>query len=172
MAPRTAVSPAAKARVSRLTSGCALECGVGFRQLRTCRRIRPGQLCATCRHRLHSFASVCSEETLQRGNGGGEHDEPPMGGVMTEGYGQRFGERLRVENAPAMVTRALRNADMAVTEVRCDNPPLEMTSARFSGKMLLSSLCTSAIVPIANTGRMADERWCATSGPARVVSMT
>ena len=48
---------------------------------------------------------------------------------MTEGYGQRFGERLRVENAPAMVTRALRNADMAVTEVRCDNPPLEMTGA-------------------------------------------
>jgi len=23
-----------------------LECGVGFRQLRTCRRTRPGQLCA------------------------------------------------------------------------------------------------------------------------------
>ena len=38
---------------------------------------------------------------------------------MTEGYGQRFGKRLRVENAPAMVTRALRNADMAVTEIRC-----------------------------------------------------
>jgi AraC family transcriptional regulator len=48
---------------------------------------------------------------------------------MTESYGQRFGERLRVENAPAMVTRALRNADMAVTEVRCDNPPMEMTGA-------------------------------------------
>ena len=48
---------------------------------------------------------------------------------MTEGYGQRFGERLRVENAPAMITRALRNADMAVTEVRCDNPPLEMSGA-------------------------------------------
>ncbi len=42
-----------------------------------------------------------------------EHDEPPMDGAMTEGYGQRFGERLRVENAPAMVTRALRNADIA-----------------------------------------------------------
>jgi AraC family transcriptional regulator len=52
-----------------------------------------------------------------------------MDAVMTEGYGQRFGERLRVENAPAIVTRALRNADMAVTEVRCDNPPLEMTGA-------------------------------------------
>jgi hypothetical protein len=32
-----------KARFSRLTNGCALECGVGFRQLRTCRRTRPGQ---------------------------------------------------------------------------------------------------------------------------------
>src|SRR6478735_7575652 len=52
-----------------------------------------------------------------------------MDGLMTEGYGRRFGERLRVENAPAMITRALRNADMAVTEVRCDNPPLEMSGA-------------------------------------------
>jgi hypothetical protein len=52
-----------------------------------------------------------------------------MDGVMTEGYGQRFGERLRVENARAMVTRVLRNADIAVTEIRCDNPPLEMTGA-------------------------------------------
>jgi AraC family transcriptional regulator len=45
-----------------------------------------------------------------------------MDGVMTEAYGQRLGERLRVENAPAIVTRALRAADMAVTEIRCDNP--------------------------------------------------
>jgi len=52
-----------------------------------------------------------------------------MDGLMTEGYGQRFGERLRVENAPAIVTRALRNADIAVTEIRCDNPPLEMSGA-------------------------------------------
>jgi AraC family transcriptional regulator len=43
--------------------------------------------------------------------------------VRTDGYGQRLGDRLRVENAPAIVTRALRNADMAVTEIRCDNPP-------------------------------------------------
>ena len=35
-----------KARFSRLSNGCALECGVGLRQLRTCRRTRPGQLCA------------------------------------------------------------------------------------------------------------------------------
>src|SRR6478672_10376901 len=56
-------------------------------------------------------------------------DESPMDGLMTAGYGQRFGERLRVENAPAIVTRALRNADIAVTEVRCDNPPSEMSGS-------------------------------------------
>jgi hypothetical protein len=33
-------------RSTRLANGCALECGVGFRQW-TCRRTRPGQLCAT-----------------------------------------------------------------------------------------------------------------------------
>jgi AraC family transcriptional regulator len=49
-----------------------------------------------------------------------------MGGLTTEGYGKRFGERLRVENAPAIVTRALRIADMAVTEIRCDIPLPEM----------------------------------------------
>jgi AraC family transcriptional regulator len=48
---------------------------------------------------------------------------------MTEAYGQRFGERLRVENAPAIVTRALRTADMAVTEIRCDNPLPEMSGS-------------------------------------------
>jgi AraC family transcriptional regulator len=41
---------------------------------------------------------------------------------MTEAYGQRLGEALRVENGPAIVTRALRTADIAVTEIRCDNP--------------------------------------------------
>jgi AraC family transcriptional regulator len=46
---------------------------------------------------------------------------------MTEAYGQRFGEALRVENAPAIVTRALRTADIAVTEIRCDSPLLEMS---------------------------------------------
>ena len=41
---------------------------------------------------------------------------------MSDGYGQRLGERLRVENAPAIISRALRKADIAVTEVRCDHP--------------------------------------------------
>jgi AraC family transcriptional regulator len=46
--------------------------------------------------------------------------------AMTEAYGQRLDERLRVINAPVIVSRALRTADMAVTEVRCDNPLPEM----------------------------------------------
>jgi AraC family transcriptional regulator len=46
---------------------------------------------------------------------------------MTEAYGQRLGEALRVENAPAIITRALRTADTAVTEIRFDNPLPEMT---------------------------------------------
>ena len=46
---------------------------------------------------------------------------------MTEAYGQRLGERLRVENAPAIVTRALRTADIAVTEIQWNNPRPEMS---------------------------------------------
>src|SRR6478736_8680034 len=46
---------------------------------------------------------------------------------MTEAYGQRLGEALRVENAPAIVTRSLRMADIAVTEIRCDSPLPEMS---------------------------------------------
>ena len=42
--------------------------------------------------------------------------------ATTDAYGQRLGERLRVGNAPAIVTRVLRKADMAVTEVQCDHP--------------------------------------------------
>ena len=47
---------------------------------------------------------------------------------MSDAYGQRLGERLRVENAPAIVTRALRTA-VAVTEIRCDNPSSEMSGS-------------------------------------------
>ena len=48
---------------------------------------------------------------------------------MTEAYGRRLGKALRVENTPVIVTRALRKADIAVTEVRCDNPQPEMSSS-------------------------------------------
>ena len=46
---------------------------------------------------------------------------------MTDAYGQRLGEALRVENAPAIVTRALRTVDIAVTEIRCDSPLPQMS---------------------------------------------
>ncbi len=42
--------------------------------------------------------------------------------ATSDGYGQRLGERMHVDNAPAIVTRVLRKADMAVTEIRCDHP--------------------------------------------------
>lgn len=42
--------------------------------------------------------------------------------ATSEGYGQGLGERLRAEQASAIVTRVLRAADMAVTETRCDHP--------------------------------------------------
>ncbi len=42
--------------------------------------------------------------------------------ATSEGYGQRLAVRLRAEHAPAVVTRVLRAADMAVTETRWDDP--------------------------------------------------
>lgn len=47
--------------------------------------------------------------------------------VTSEGYGQRLAERLRAEQAHAIVTRVLRTADMAVTETRCDDPVLGLS---------------------------------------------
>jgi AraC family transcriptional regulator len=42
--------------------------------------------------------------------------------TTTDGYGKRLGERLRVDNARAIVTRVLRKAEIAATEIRCDHP--------------------------------------------------
>jgi AraC family transcriptional regulator len=47
--------------------------------------------------------------------------------ATSEGYGQRLAERLRAEQAHAIVTRVLRAADMAVTETRCDDPVLGLS---------------------------------------------
>ncbi len=49
--------------------------------------------------------------------------------ATSDGYGQRLGERLRVEKAPAIVTKTLRKAEIAVTEIRCDDPLPGMTSS-------------------------------------------
>jgi AraC family transcriptional regulator len=48
--------------------------------------------------------------------------------ATSDAYGRRLGERLRVENAPAIVTKTLRKAEIAVTEIRCDDPLPGMTS--------------------------------------------
>ena len=87
---------------------------------------------------------------------------------MTEAYGHRLGERFRVENAPAMVTRAFCKGEIAVTELRCDRPPSEMSdSIRQEDAFLL----TLHFRNIPNRG-VADERRCATCGLARLVSRT
>jgi AraC family transcriptional regulator len=57
-------------------------------------------------------------------------DDPLCGRSIiatSEGYGQRLAERLRAEQAQAVVTRVLRTADMAVTETRCDDPVLGLS---------------------------------------------
>jgi AraC family transcriptional regulator len=46
---------------------------------------------------------------------------------MTEAYGQRLGEALRLENGPAIISRSLRTAEISVTEIRCDSPLPEMS---------------------------------------------
>jgi AraC family transcriptional regulator len=71
--------------------------------------------------------------------------------VMTGAYPQRLGERLRVESAPAIVTRSLRNADMAVTELRCDHPSPAIGDL-IQQKMRFSSVCYSAIFRVKNVG--------------------
>ena len=48
--------------------------------------------------------------------------------TASDAYGKRLGERLRVASAPVIVTRVLRKADIAVTEIRCDNPLPGMTT--------------------------------------------
>jgi AraC family transcriptional regulator len=42
--------------------------------------------------------------------------------ATSDGYGRRLGQRMRVGSAPSIITRAVRNAEMAVTEIRCDHP--------------------------------------------------
>jgi AraC family transcriptional regulator len=49
--------------------------------------------------------------------------------ATSDAYGQRLGERMRVENAPAIVTRVLNKAEIAVTEVRCDDNPAQGMSS-------------------------------------------
>ena len=90
---------------------------------------------------------------------------------MTEAYGQRLGEALRVENAPAIVTRSLRTADIAVTEIRCDNPLSEMSGSIQQEDAFLVGLQLRDF-PDHEYWEDGRRRRCATCGLARVVSMT
>jgi AraC family transcriptional regulator len=49
--------------------------------------------------------------------------------ATSEGYGQQLAERLRAEQAHAILTRVLHTADMAVTETRCDDPVLGLSQS-------------------------------------------
>ncbi|WP_441239371.1 helix-turn-helix domain-containing protein [Bradyrhizobium sp. 930_D9_N1_4] len=44
-------------------------------------------------------------------------------------YGQRLGRGLHVKDAPVLITRSLRSAELAVTEVRNDNPAPEFSGS-------------------------------------------
>src|SRR5258706_24906 len=44
-------------------------------------------------------------------------------------YGERFGDALRITRAPFLLTRTLRQTDIAVTEVRADDPTEEMSGS-------------------------------------------
>jgi AraC-like DNA-binding protein len=44
-------------------------------------------------------------------------------------YGERFAERFRLENVPSFVTRTLRQAELAVTEIRDDDPVQRMSES-------------------------------------------
>jgi AraC-like DNA-binding protein len=52
-----------------------------------------------------------------------------MDRVMSDAYGQRLGERVRAEHAMAITARGLREADLAVTEIRCDHPTPAMSGS-------------------------------------------
>jgi AraC family transcriptional regulator len=49
--------------------------------------------------------------------------------AASEGYGQRLAERLHIEQAPAILSRVLRTAEMAITETRCDAPTQELSAS-------------------------------------------
>ena len=91
--------------------------------------------------------------------------------ATSDGYGQRLGERLRVENAPAIVTRTLRKAEIAVTEIRCDDPLPGMTSSVQREDAFLVGLELRDF-PHREYWEEAGKRRCATCGQAKHVSMT
>ena len=55
-------------------------------------------------------------------------------------YGQRLGRRLQLNDAPVLMTRSLRSAELAVTETRNDNPVPDLSGSLPSEDAYLVSL--------------------------------
>jgi hypothetical protein len=45
----------------------------------------------------------------------------------SEAYGTKFGDKFGLNEAPVLITRTLRNAEIAVTEIRSDQPRMGLT---------------------------------------------
>lgn len=69
-------------------------------------------------------------------------------------YGQRLGRGLHVKEAPVLITRSLRSAELAVTEVRNDKPTSELSGSLPAEDAYLVSLKLRDY-PLANVGRKA-----------------
>ena len=65
-------------KVQSVDQRMRLECGVGFRQLRTCRRTRPGQLCANRDSSHRSKPHPYSIPTAARAENYRWHGEPAL----------------------------------------------------------------------------------------------
>ena len=89
--------------------------------------------------------------------------------TSSEGYGQGLAERLHIEQAPAILSRVLRTADMAVTETRCDVPAQEL-SASFQPEDAF--LITLTLRDFPNREYWEEGRLYPTCVSVRLVSMT
>ena len=47
----------------------------------------------------------------------------------SDAFGDKFGDKFGLETAPVLITRTLRNAEIAVTEIRSDNPGIGPTDS-------------------------------------------
>ncbi len=47
-------------------------------------------------------------------------------------YGERLGSRFNLENVPTVISRTFKKANLAVTRLRSDNPPTDLTFERRS----------------------------------------
>ena len=86
-------------------------------------------------------------------------------------YGQKLGQPLHLKDAPSLITRSLRSAELAVTETRDDNP-VPGLSGSFPTRMPISSASSFAITRTASAGNADDASTRAISAPERPICMT